>query len=155
MGISVSSVENFGVVGDHKQVTVLLDITSYNNGGESVTASDIPHLSLRIDWANIHGASDNGHFWEWDQSNGQITVNEPTGGHTHVAFTVNDSETASDQTNFVSITEGDGTAQTSFVVGAAGGGSDTDITTDSVSGSGSELADSQDAGEALITFRGK
>jgi len=53
-------------------------------------------------------------------------------GHDHVALTVNGSETAADSTTFVTITEGDGTAQAGIKVSHAGGGADVDIDTDEV-----------------------
>ena len=53
--------------------------------------------------------------------------------HGHKAFTVNATETAADTTTFVSITEGDGTAQADVKVGHPGGaGADIDIDTESV-----------------------
>lgn len=53
-----------------------------------------------------------------------------TASHNHVAWTVMGAETAGDVTAFVSVTEGDGTAQAGVKVGNAGGGSDIDIDTD-------------------------
>lgn len=50
----------------------------------------------------------------------------------HKAFTVDASETAGDQTAFVPIIEGDGTAQAGVFIGNAGGGTDIDIMTDSL-----------------------
>lgn len=52
--------------------------------------------------------------------------------HGHVAFTVNDSETAADKTDFVDIIEGDGTAQAGVFIASAGSGTDIDINTDDV-----------------------
>ena len=50
----------------------------------------------------------------------------------HKAFTVNAAETAADKTAFVTIDEGDGTAQDTVRVAHAGGGTDIDIMTDSL-----------------------
>lgn len=52
--------------------------------------------------------------------------------HNHLAFTVEGDETAADATAFVSITEGDGTAQSGVKVAHAGSGAEVPINTDQV-----------------------
>lgn len=53
-------------------------------------------------------------------------------GHDHLALTVMGTDTAADKTAFVSLTEGDGTAQAAIMVAHAGSGADVPINTDEV-----------------------
>lgn len=53
-------------------------------------------------------------------------------GHDHLALTVMGSDGAADKTAFVSLTEGDGTAQAAIMVAHAGSGDDVPINTDEV-----------------------
>lgn len=154
MAISASDFDKPVVQGSRKTRRVKFDITSYTNGGESVTAGDVG-LKTLDQLVLLGNASDNGHIWEWDQANKQIKAFEPVGSHSHTAFTVNASETASDQTNFVSITEGDGTAQSGIVIGNAGGGTNEDIVSSSTSGAGSEAANATDVGAMWVMAYGR
>ena len=71
---------------------------------------------------------------QWARKRIYIPVWQFTGfqalAHSHLAFTVEGDETAGDITAFVSITEGDGTAQSGVTVGHAGGGAEVPINTD-------------------------
>ena len=122
------------------------DITSYNQTGAEIT--DITGQFKQILRVICDGMSDNGYIVRWNTTDKCFHAFYPKNAHSHVAFTVNGSETAADQTAFVSITEGDGTAQTGIKIGNAGGGSDIDINTDTLTaGAASEVADDVDVGE--------
>jgi len=119
---------------------------SYPTGGED--ASDISDYFQTC--LVIQCEAKSGYIFEYDKTNDKIKVYYPTNpaAHSHVAFTVNATETAGDSTTFVSITEGDGTAQSGIKVSHAGGaGSDIDINTDSVTiadSAGAEVANGTD-----------
>lgn len=88
-----------------------------------------------------------GIVWKWDKDNNKLRGYK-TGSVK--AFTVKGSETASDETAFVSITEGDGTAQSGVAIGHAGGGADIDINTEDVNLS--ELASGTDTPAAQTLY---
>jgi len=115
--------------------------SSYPTGGESLDLTDRLKTVLAVFFENKGG-----YFFEYDYTNEKVKAYTPSvqhnhdftgsalSAHSHKAFTVNATEAAGDVTAFVSITEGDGTAQSSVKIGHPGGaGSDIDIDTESVS----------------------
>lgn len=125
-------------------------ISSYDQTGAEIT--DITGQFKSLKRCIVDGFSSNGYMVRWNTTDKCFhayyprpsdtpagTVSQPTftgsalAAHGHKALTVNASEVAADATAFVSITEGDGTAQAGIKVANAGGGVDTDINTDNVS----------------------
>jgi hypothetical protein len=128
------------------------DITSYNQAGAEIT--DITKHFKTILRVVCDGVSGNNYIVRWNVTDKCFHAFYPTnaqGAHSHKAFTVNNSELAADATAFVSITEGDGTAQSGIKVAAAGSGSDVDINTDSQgaisAAAATEVANDVDVGE--------
>ena len=131
------------------------DITNYNQTGAEITDItkyfDDTTVAIRV---LNDGVSDNGYIVRWNTTDKCFHAFYPTkaqSAHNHKAFTVNASETAADSTTFVSITEGDGTAQAGVKVSNAGGASNIDINTDSqgeiTAAAGTEVDDDVDVGE--------
>jgi len=122
------------------------DITKYNQTGVEITG--ITGHFKKVLRVISDGISDNGYIVRWNTTDKCFHAFYPKNAHSHKAFTVNASETAADATAFVSITEGDGTAQSGVKVANAGGGSDIDINTDTLTaGPATEVADDVDVGE--------
>lgn len=158
MTFTLTSVDRFNM-GSRNGAIIDIDVTSYTANGETIDASglDLPgdplYVSATPTEKNLNA--------RWDKTNKKLLLFYPTKGHSHVAFTVEGDETADDQTAFVSITEGDGTAQTGVKVAHAGGGSEIPINTDSVGGDstdglGAELTAADDGGtwELFVVYKG-
>ena len=118
-------------IGRLRMLTGSFDLDdSYPTGGYSLSALSNKFKSLH----RVTCDQTDGYIFQYDKANDKLKVFHPTKAasvHSHKAFTVNASETAGDSTTFVSITEGDGTAQSGVKVSNAGGGSDIDINTSS------------------------
>ena len=162
-----TTISRYGVRGNEKYRSGTIDITSFTDGGEAITAAEFALTGIyQLDLQ----PKENYYVVWWDETNSKIMAGNPTvahshtftgsalaahshvltvaelaahshtfagdalATHTHTAFTVMGTETATDSTTFVSITEGDGTAQTGILVSHAGGGSDEAIVTAGVSG---------------------
>lgn len=163
MGFSIDNREHDNLGSVNVTFLEISNSGGYNGTGTtgedmSASALEIPadpiHLQATPDSKNIQG--------RWDKSNNRLKMFYPTGAHSHKAFTVNASESGSDKTTFVSITEGDGTDQSNIAVSDSGSeSSDIDITTDSVGGDstdgpGAELSDSDDIGtwHLMVVYHG-
>lgn len=148
----MNDVRNVGM--QLKTVTGTFDFdSSYPTGGEDFDLSS--YFPKDVIGAIIF--PQDGYIFEYDKANKKVKAYHPAVAHSHTALTVNGSETASDVTNFVSITEGDSTAQSGITVGNAGGGSDVDINTNQVSASpASEVPDTTDlsavTGVSFVAF---
>lgn len=116
-------------VGLHlRMVTGSFDLdNSYATGGYDLSGLSNKFRTLHRVTCDQTG----GYIFQFDKANNKLKVFYPTKNHSHKAFTVKATETAADSTTFVSIIEGDGTAQTGIKVSNAGGaGSNIDINSD-------------------------
>lgn len=134
MALTVSEITR-GHLGNKKAIlsTVTFD-SSYPTGGEFLTATD---FGLSQVFA-VFPESPAGYMVQYDRTNAKLKAFR-VGAHSHVAFTVKGSEVAADKTAFVSVTEGDGTAQAGIGIAHAGGGADVPI--DTAAATASSLAE--------------
>lgn len=144
------TIQKTGVLGNLQYRIVDIDITSYTSLGEALTAGD---MGLNGIYMLNPLTTENGYIWWYDYATAKMKVFNPTkaaAAHAHTALTVKGSLTAADKTAFVSIVEGDGTAQTGICVAHAGGGLDEAIISDSqgaiAAGAGAQAAAATDCG---------
>ena len=146
------AIKGHSIVGNVRQTIAAVNFgTSYPTGGEPLSARNFA-LGV-VD--NLQVFPKNGYMFEYDYTNSKLKAYYPTKGitpagtvsaptftgnalatHGHIALTVMATETAADSTTFVSIKEGDGTAQAGVKVSNAGGaaaGNDIPVDTDAKS----------------------
>lgn len=101
---------------------------TYPTGGVPMPTYEKWGMKRSLSVLMVVEANAGGYFWEYDVSVHKLRALRQGG---NVALTVKGSQTAADKTAFVSIVEGDGTAQSGICVAHAGGGSDVPINAES------------------------
>jgi len=146
------TINRYDTIGARKAIYGTVDITSYTASGEVVTASE---FAVAVIDNIVINSTEKGYIWWYDADNLKIRAFNPTAAHSHVAFTVNQDETASDKSDFVSITAGDASTAVTAYIANAGGGTAADIDTgDNTVAAGSEVTAGVDIGTASIVVIG-